>query len=115
LFVGLFLFWQSIAPENGPSVPALKTTPVPPNAHSRPHHEYVRNLGGINQENHPTMITTTKLTDRRVTVRLSEEDEAALKIVQTKLRSKFPSLNKADLVRAAIHEGALALSGIIGA
>jgi hypothetical protein len=61
------------------------------------------------------MITTSKLTDRRVTVRLSEADEEALKIVQTRLRPKFPSLNKADLVRAAIHEGALALSGIIGA
>jgi hypothetical protein len=61
------------------------------------------------------MITTTRFTDRRVTVRLSEADEAALKIVQTKLRPKFPTLNKAALVRAAIHEGALALSGVIGA
>jgi hypothetical protein len=61
------------------------------------------------------MITTAKLTDRRVTVRLSEADEAALKIVQTKLRQKFPSLNKADLVRAAIHEGAIALTSATGA
>jgi hypothetical protein len=62
------------------------------------------------------MIVTTKLTDRRVTVRLSEADEEALQIVQTKLRPKYPWLNKADLVRAALHEAAIALSaaGIIG-
>jgi hypothetical protein len=62
------------------------------------------------------MITTAKLTDRRVTVRLSEADEEALKVVQTTLRRKYPTMNKADLVRAAIHEGALALAatGLIG-
>jgi hypothetical protein len=62
------------------------------------------------------MITTAKLTDRRVTVRLSEADEEALQIVQTKLRPKYPWLNKADLVRAALHEAAIALNaaGIVG-
>jgi hypothetical protein len=57
------------------------------------------------------MITTSKLNNGRVTVRLSQEDEAALRVVQTKLRPKFPALNKAALVRAALHEAALALSG----
>jgi hypothetical protein len=56
------------------------------------------------------MITTTKFTDRRVTVRLSEADEEALKIVQTTLRHKYPNMNRADLVRAAFHEAAIGLT-----
>jgi hypothetical protein len=49
-------------------------------------------------------------------VRLTQEDEAALQVVQTQLRPKYPWLNRADLVRAALHEAAIALagSGIVG-
>jgi hypothetical protein len=55
------------------------------------------------------------MTDR-VTVRLTKEDTEALQVVQARLRPKFPWLNKADLVRAALHEAAIVLgrAGIVG-
>lgn len=61
------------------------------------------------------MISTSRMTDR-VTVRLTKEDTEALQVVQARLRPKFPWLNKADLVRAALHEAAIALgrAGIVG-
>jgi hypothetical protein len=61
------------------------------------------------------MISTSRMTDR-VTVRLTKEDTEALQVVQTQLRPKFPWLNKADLVRAALHEAAITLgrAGIVG-
>jgi hypothetical protein len=57
------------------------------------------------------MISTSRTTKHRVTVRLTQEDEEALQVVQTRLRPKYPWLNKADLVRAALHEAAIVLSG----
>jgi hypothetical protein len=51
-----------------------------------------------------------KLTGSRVTVRLTQEDERAIRTLRGLLRPRFPLVNKADIVRAALQEAERALS-----
>ena len=55
-----------------------------------------------------------KLTGSRVTVRLTQEDERAIRTRRTLLRPRFPLVNRADIVRAALQEAEKALSAEYG-
>lgn len=55
-------------------------------------------------------MTTSKIIDKRITVRLTEDDERALKSLRGLLRPRFPWLNTVDIVRTALHEAERALS-----
>jgi hypothetical protein len=55
-------------------------------------------------------VTTSKITDKRITVRLTEEDQRALKSLRSLLRPRFPWLNTVDLVRTALYEAERALT-----
>jgi hypothetical protein len=69
----------------------------------------------MTQKGNPTMIKTAKMTDQRLTVRLTEEDDAALQIVQRSLQP-YSFVSRVDLIRAAIHKAAQAVTatGVIG-
>jgi hypothetical protein len=51
-----------------------------------------------------------KLTGSRVTVRLTQEDERAIRTLRGILRPRFTLVNTADIVRAALQEAERALS-----
>jgi hypothetical protein len=55
-------------------------------------------------------MTTSKMIDKRITVRLTEDDERTLKSLKGLLRPRFPWLNTVDIVRTALHEAERALS-----
>jgi hypothetical protein len=54
------------------------------------------------------MTMTAKLTGSRVTIRLTEEDERAIRSLTTLRLPMFSLVNKSDIVRAALQEAAAA-------
>jgi hypothetical protein len=61
------------------------------------------------------MIKTARMTDQRITVRLTEDDEKALQTLQSHMRP-LSFVSRVDIIRAAIQRAAQALctSGVIG-
>ena len=52
----------------------------------------------------------SKMSDKRITVRLTEDDQQSLKTLSRILRPRFPGVNSADIIRIALREGERALS-----
>jgi hypothetical protein len=61
------------------------------------------------------MIKTAKMTDQRLTIRLSEDDDKALQILQNHMRP-LSFVSRVDLIRAAIQKAAQSViaTGVIG-
>jgi hypothetical protein len=61
------------------------------------------------------MIKTAKMTDQRLTIRLSEDDDKALQLLQAHMRP-LSFVSRVDLIRYSIQKAALAVvaTGAIG-
>jgi hypothetical protein len=61
------------------------------------------------------MIKTAKMTDQRLTIRLSEEDDQALQVLQNHMRP-LSFVSRVDLIRYSIQKAAAAIiaTGAIG-
>jgi hypothetical protein len=59
---------------------------------------------------------TPMTTKRRITFRLSPEDDAVFQSITNRLRTRFPNLTLTEILRATLREAAVALnaSGIAG-
>jgi hypothetical protein len=57
---------------------------------------------------------TPKMSDKRITFRLTEDDDRALKTLNRLLRPRFPGMNSTDIIRTALHEAERALAAEAG-
>ena len=53
---------------------------------------------------------TPKMSDKRITFRLTEDDDRTLKTLNRLLRPRFPGMNSTDIIRTALHEAERALA-----
>jgi hypothetical protein len=53
---------------------------------------------------------TPKMSDKRITFRLTEDDDRTLKTLSGLLRPRFPGMNSTDIIRTALHEAERTLS-----
>jgi hypothetical protein len=57
---------------------------------------------------------TPKMSDKRITFRLTEDDDRTLKTLRGLLRPRFPSMNSTDIIRTALHEAERTLAAEAG-
>jgi hypothetical protein len=53
---------------------------------------------------------TPKMSDKRITFRLTEDDDRTLKTLRGLLRSRFRNMNSTDIIRTALQEAERTIS-----